>query len=73
MAGVGADAENPISQHFGDDMYVDAILRDRYAEIYAEVVERELTETSWEFTVLFTDARWIPAKISPGFEWTSAA
>jgi hypothetical protein len=65
--------QNPIAIHLGDDLFDDQALERRYPEVYADVAQLPRGKKSFETTVFFTEAKWIPSAIAVGFTWQSSA
>jgi hypothetical protein len=65
--------QNPITLHFGDDLFDDTKIEAGYREIYADVVQMPKGKKGYETTVRFTDSKWIPSALVKGFTWESSA
>ena len=64
---------NPLQLHFGDGLFDQEVLRAGHAEVFAEITEVPLKKKGWDFTVRFTDPKWVPSALVPGYVWESAA
>lgn len=73
IAWIAPMESNPLEVHFGDGLFNSELLREKHAEVFAEISSTRRGNKGWNFTVRFTDAKWIPSALAPGHAWESAA
>ena len=72
IARIGPLDSNPLQIYFGDGLFDDEVLRAKHPNVFVEISSAP-RKKGWDFTVRFTDAKWIPSALQPGYVWESAA